>query len=198
MIPLTHPFAQQAIAWASATGEPPTLSPDRWCETKDILRARIDSLTIRLLHGHIEEDRVRLLDAVLSEIGSNSFDHNIGQWRDVPGVLFESMEMEDGTLCALADRGQGLRATLSRIRPDLQTDAEALRVAFTERISGRAPEQRGNGLKFVRSVLLEDGIDLWFGSGTAAYAVRSRAEEWPANDAQPLPGCCAIVLLRNL
>lgn len=198
VISLSHPLAQQAIAWTSATEEPPSPPSGQWCASADILHARIDSLTIRLLRQGIAEDRVRLFDAVLSEIGNNAFDHNIGQWRDTHGVLFDSGATDDGILCSLADRGQGLLATLSRIRPALASDAQALRVAFTERISGRAPEQRGNGLKFVRSVLLEDGIDLWFKSGDSAYAVRTGVEEWLPVDAQTILGCCAIVLLRNL
>jgi hypothetical protein len=32
-------------------------------------------------------DKLTLADAVLSEIGNNAFDHNVGNWRDVPGVL---------------------------------------------------------------------------------------------------------------
>ena len=161
-----------------------------------MLRARIDSLTIRLLRQGIAEDRVRLLDAVLSEIGSNSFDHNIGQWRDISGVLFEITETDEGILCVLADRGQGIRATLSRVRPGIMSDTEALRIAFTERLSGRAPEQRGNGLKFVRSVLLQDGIDLWYGSGTAVYAMETRQENW-MDIRPPILGCCAILLLKH-
>lgn len=183
------------MTWTSAIKESPALSPEQWCETRDMLRARIDSLTIRLLRQSIDEDRVRLLDAVLSEIGSNSFDHNIGQWRDVPGVFFDNTEIEGGILCVLADRGQGVFATLSRVLPDLKNDAEALRIAFTERLSGRAPEQRGNGLKFVRRVLLEDGIDLWYGSGSAAYSVFRREEEWSTADPSML-GCCAILALH--
>lgn len=195
MLPFLHPLSQQAIAWASATKEPSALPTNQWCDARDRLRARIDSLTIRLLRQKIAEDRVRLLDAVLSEIGSNSFDHNIGQWQETPGVFFDTEKTDDGILCVLADRGQGIRRTLSRVRSGLSSDADALRVAFTERLSGRAPEQRGNGLKFVRSVLLEDGIDLWYGSGTAVYAVQERREEWlPAN--APIVGCCAILLLN--
>jgi len=34
--------------------------------------------------------------------------------------------------------------------PELSTDEEAVRTAFTKVVSGRAPESRGNGLKFVR------------------------------------------------
>lgn len=195
MLLLSHPLSLQAVAWASATQEPSALTAHQWCDTRDTLRARIDSLTIRLLRQKIAEDRVQLLDAVLSEIGSNSFDHNIGQWRETPGVFFDTEETENGILCVLADRGQGILKTLSRVRPDLKSHPEALHVAFTERLSGRAPEQRGNGLKFVRTVLLQDGIDLWYGSGAAAYAVQEGTEEW-LRAVAPILGCCAILSLK--
>lgn len=192
---LSHPLSKQAIAWGGATSPLPVVSTEILCDTRDVLRARIDSLAVRLLRKNIGEGRVRLLDAVLSEIGSNSFDHNIGQWRDAPGVFFSSIGIDAGRLCILADRGQGVLTTLRRVRPELSAHAQALHLAFTERISGRAPEQRGNGLKFVRNVLLEDGIDLWYGSGNAAYAVQGGVEEWPTAD-PPMLGCCAILLLH--
>ncbi len=192
-----HSLSSEALTWASTLKAPDNSAANHYSESRDILRARIDSLTIRLLRNGVAEDRVRLLDAVLSEIGSNSFDHNIGQWRDASGVLFDSIETEGGLLCVLADRGQGILTTLGRVRPELTSDVEALRIAFTERISGRAPEQRGNGLKFVRAVLLQDGIDLWYGSGKAAYTVIERQESWSTTET-PIFGCCAILLLRNL
>ena len=52
----------------------------------------------------------------------------------------------------LADRGLGILETLKQVRPTLKTHIEAVNVAFTEILSGRAPEKRGNGLKFVREV----------------------------------------------
>ena len=42
-----------------------------------------------------------------------------------------------------------------------------MEVAFTEFISGRAPEKRGNGLKLVREVVLANPIDLFYTSGDA-------------------------------
>lgn len=86
---------------------------------------------------------------------------------------------------------KGIRTTLSRVRPDLTSDDAALKTAFTERISGRAPERRGNGLKFVRRVLLNDGLDLSFCSGTALYQVIAKQETWGASQ-ESVPGCCAI------
>ena len=42
-----------------------------------------------------------------------------------------------------------------------------MEVAFTEFISGRAPEKRGNGLKLVREVILANPINLFYTSGDA-------------------------------
>ena len=55
--------------------------------------------------------------------------------------------------------------TLQQVRPNLATDVEALNVAFTEIVSGRNPEKRGNGLKVVRSVVESNEISLLFRSG---------------------------------
>ncbi len=49
----------------------------------------------------------------------------------------------------MVDRGQGVLATLQQVVPQLTDAREGLRIAFTETITGRALEQRGNGLKFV-------------------------------------------------
>ena len=68
-------------------------------------------------------------------------------------------------MIVLADRGQGVRATLRRVRPELETDKEALYVAFTEIVSGRSPEKRGNGLKVVRRVAENGPIGLEYRSG---------------------------------
>ncbi|MDR2818292.1 MAG: hypothetical protein LBB37_02490 [Endomicrobium sp.] len=53
----------------------------------------------------------------------------------------------------LADRGQGIKETLSKVKNDIQSDEQAINIALTEVISGRSPEQRGNGLKFVSKVV---------------------------------------------
>ena len=97
------------------------------------------------------ENLFPLIGAVVGEIGNNSFDHNLGNWPDIPGIFFGYDTQK--RIIVLADRGRGILATLKRVRPTLTTHQEALRVAFTEIISGRAPEERGNGLKFVREVI---------------------------------------------
>lgn len=61
--------------------------------------------------------------------------------------------------------GSGLRETLSRAIPGLKSSREALDVAFFQIVSGRAPEHRGNGLKFVRrTVNASDSRGLFFQS----------------------------------
>lgn len=53
----------------------------------------------------------------------------------------------------LADRGQGIPRSLAAVAPYITDDQVAVETAFRETISGRAPERRGNGLKFVREVI---------------------------------------------
>lgn len=104
-----------------------------------------------------------LIIAIIGEIGNNSYDHNLGKWRDIPGVFFAYDFSHH--LIVLADRGQGIKKTIAQVKPEVKNDLEALRVAFTEMISGRAPEHRGNGLKFVAKVVKDYKFDLSFQSG---------------------------------
>ena len=89
----------------------------------------------------------------------------MGNWTDIPGVFF-SYDLKSRKI-VLADRGQGVLKTLQRVLPKLKTDSEALKVAFTRYISGRAPENRGNGLKFVKDIIFSYPIQLEFYSGDA-------------------------------
>jgi hypothetical protein len=141
-------------------------------------------------------DQSYLLHAIIGEIGNNAFDHNIGAWRDLPGILFAWQCTPDACVVAIADRGQGILQTLRQVRSELRSHEEALHVAFLERLSGRAPERRGNGLKFVRSILLEDGLDLEFQSGDAHYAVVKHQEQW-SNASKAVPGCIAVVSWKS-
>ncbi len=190
-----HPLARLASTWCFATT--PQLPPsDQYCETRDRMDRRVGVFREDLLKSGCEKNATLLLHSVLSEIGGNSFDHNLGQWRDIPGVFFANEIMQDRATIVLADRGQGIRTTLQRIRPDIADDLGALRIAFLERISGRAPEKRGNGLKFVRETVLSDGIDLYFQSGTARYAIIGKSEEWATSE-QSVYGCLAILTMHR-
>ena len=125
-------MAQQ---WASApVGYAP--HPDLYCQTRDVFQARLEKLQ-SVLRDKVSFSAMSLLSAVAGEIGNNSFDHNLGNWPDIPGIFF-SYDMRIRTV-VLADRGQGILATLKRVKPQLHTASEALNVAFTETISGRSP-----------------------------------------------------------
>ncbi|MFH1412434.1 MAG: MerR family transcriptional regulator [bacterium] len=123
------------------------------CPDKSIFKARLSKLEFQLSKdNYLATDyRFSLVTAIIGEIGNNSFDHNIGKWADTTGVFFGYNLSE--RIIILADRGQGILTTLKRVKTKLSTDKEAIQVAFTEYISGRAPENRGNGLKYVREIV---------------------------------------------
>lgn len=134
-----------------------------YCQNSGIFQARIkrmyDEIAVVPALAHLSS----LILAVAGEIGNNSFDHNIGNWPDVPGIFF-GYDISRREI-VLADRGIGVLASLKRVRPSLNTDEAALATAFMEILSGRAPEDRGNGLKFVKKVVTENPMGLVFQSG---------------------------------
>ncbi|MFH0912330.1 MAG: MerR family transcriptional regulator [Patescibacteria group bacterium] len=141
------------------------LSAQLYCQTQDIFSARLEKLRQELANVYQDSTIISMVPAIAGEIGNNSFDHNLGSWPDIPGVFFGHDASKKRVV--LADRGQGVLRTIRRVRPQVATDAEALRVAFTEMISGRAPEARGNGLKFVRNSVMKYPLSLIFQTGDA-------------------------------
>ncbi|PIY80383.1 MAG: hypothetical protein COY80_03260 [Candidatus Pacebacteria bacterium CG_4_10_14_0_8_um_filter_42_14] len=141
-----------------------SLDPQVYCETRDVFQARLETLQSEL-GKTFSLATMSLVTAVAGEIGNNSFDHNLGNWPDVMGIFFHYDEKNK--MIILADRGQGILLTLQRVKPELKNAEEALRVAFTESISGRPSEGRGNGLKFVRSVITKNPFSLDFQTGDA-------------------------------
>lgn len=158
----TSDLFRLASDWAFSGGDLPT---DFYCSNSAVFQARLIKMQDALQNSGKAKDYFPLVVAVCGEIGNNSFDHNLGSWPDVPGVFF-GYDLGKG-IVVLADRGLGVLQTLRRVRPELKNYQAALRVAFTETISSRAPEQRGNGLKFVRQVITDNPIDLFFQSGDA-------------------------------
>ena len=133
-----------------------------------------------------------LVTAIAGEIGNNSFDHNLGNWPDIPGVFF-SYTPRNKTV-VLADRGQGILTTLKRVRPELTRPDEALSLAFTETISGRYPETRGNGLKFVRSIIIDHPFTLYFQTGNVYIYLVQHDKNLPVQQAKTtIRGCLAII-----
>lgn len=176
--------------WASSeTGVTP--EQDVYCQTRDIFQARLERLQSSLQRA-APSSATSLLSAIAGEIGNNSFDHNLGNWPDIAGIYF-SYDLNNGVI-VLADRGQGILATLKRVKPVLDNDADALKVAFTETISGRLPEARGNGLKFVRDVIIGNPFTLDFETGNAHLLLEENDKGITiAATKKYIRGCFAII-----
>lgn len=175
--------------WA-IDGDKKYLKDEYYCPTRDVFQARLSGFLERLRKKLSDDNRAFLLTAIVGEIGNNSFDHNLGKWHDTPGVYFgwES----DNYLIILADRGQGVLTTIKKVRPRTDTNQEALQIAFTERLSGRSPERRGNGLKFVRQVAQTNNIEISFYSGNALCFINNK-EFIIKSTTKDIPGTLAII-----
>lgn len=121
--------------------------------SRDIFQARLTRMHEDFLRQYKNENETALLSAVVGEIGNNCFDHNLGQWKDIPGCWFQFASEKQHVFIVIADRGQGVLSSLKRVAPELKDDQMAVETAFEKRISGRSPEKRGNGLKFVRNAI---------------------------------------------
>jgi len=165
-----------------------------YCDNSALFQARLQKMQNLLAQSNNEEIKkiFPLIVAVAGEIGNNSFDHNLGQWPDIAGIFF-GYDLNKRQI-VLADRGQGILQTLKRIRPDLVDDKKALEVAFTEIISGREPEERGNGLKFVRNVVTKNLIGLFFQSGNAQLELKRDSSDLNLKQAlNYYRGCIALI-----
>ena len=178
--------------WIIAESDEADTVSDYYCETRDIFQARLDRMTDDLLaNNSIKEEKVYLISAVVGEIGNNSFDHNLGNWSDVMGTFFAYDFISSELKIVLADRGQGVLETLKKVKPELKNDSEALKTAFTERISGRAPEARGNGLKFSRESVEKENMKLVFTSGSARAELNKEMKIKQIDE--NVKGCLAIL-----
>lgn len=158
-----------AKQWILSTS-PMDLEKKYYCPDSYVFQSRLHRLESELMIQPGLEQNYSLITQIVGEIGNNAFDHNIGSWPDVRGLLF-AYDLKNKKI-ALADRGRGILETLKQAKPELGSDEEALLTAFTEKLSGRAPENRGNGLKLVKLVVTSRSEDipmkLYFQSGQAA------------------------------
>lgn len=179
------------LKWASGNTAVEPLT-DFYSPNSSIFQARLSKLESELIKSGILQDKFSLLTSITGEIGNNAYDHNLGNWLDIPGVFF--IYNINKRQLAIADRGQGVLATLRKARPDLKDDQAALRMAFTEIISGRAPESRGNGLKFVRKIVADNKYNLLFKSGRAELRINKKSQGLSIAKAKiPINGCLALI-----
>lgn len=163
-----------------------------YCANSAVFQAKISKMEYLLMEKPGFEKLYSLIVLVAGEIGDNSFAHNLGKWPDTPGIFF-GYDIQKGVI-VLADRGLGVLKTLRQVRPSLPNHVAAVEVAFTEFISGRAPEKRGNGLKSVREVVTAQPIDLFFASGDAEVRMQGSDKSFRVTRGQDMVrGCLAKI-----
>ena len=151
--------------------------------TRDIFTARLQSFIL--------ETTQYLEAAIIGEIGNNTFDHNFGFNASFPGGCYWNAKYGQ-KYSVLADYGRGLKQSLLQVLPSITSDRAAIETAFTKRISGRAPEQRGNGLKFVSEAIQQNRWHLYFQSGIGSCSIGKNGVAFFESSIQ-VPGCLAII-----
>lgn len=155
---------------------------DLFSKTRDVFQARLDT--------YVSRTNKYLESAIIGELGNNTFDHNLDyDSNHLRGAYFTYNE--DGTFIVLADFGEGVRKTISRVKT-VSDDLEALKLVFTEHISSRSLENRGNGLKFVSESIIEQGWNLFFQSGTAVCSIDKKEMSFYNSDIDII-GCLVII-----
>ena len=177
---------------------PTAIEPDSqfFCADSPTFQTRLSRLEMTMQKIPELEKDFSLISSVVGEIGNNSFDHNLGSWPDIRGIFF-AYDLNKKQI-VLADRGQGILTTLKRVRPALMNDSEALQTAFTEKVSGRAPENRGNGLKYVKKVIVDIkkniSLKLYFQSGNAFIILDNKTINLKIEQTNtPFRGCLALI-----
>jgi len=163
-----------------------------YCKNSDIFQARVSKMEILVNQRGKDKKLSPLLTSIAGEIGNNSFDHNLGQWPDIPGIFFGYNLSKKQII--LADRGVGILKTLKEVKPRLKNHKEALLTAFTEIISGRKPEARGNGLKYVRRIISKYPINLMFQTGNAKLILEEGNQDINIETiSASINGCLALI-----
>lgn len=188
---MNNKIKQLAYNWITADPDDVDIVSDYYCQTRDIFQARLEKMTIILSKNEKLDPDKALLSAIAGEIGNNSFDHNLGNWPDIMGIFFGYEILDNKCIIILADRGLGILKTLQRVKPELNNHKDALNMAFTQTISSRFPERRGNGLKFVKNSVENKKFNLIFTSGNAEININKIFEIKEV--AEDIKGCLAII-----
>jgi hypothetical protein len=166
-----------------------SLIPDQnfyYCQTRDQISARLAKWMTGFEAMGESSNNSAIITAIIGEIANNSFDHNLGQWKDTPGCVVNIEKKNQLLVITIVDRGQGIISSLSHIFDKSLSAKVILAKAFEERISGRAPEKRGNGLKFVLEHLKNTHNSLICCSQQQVYSLgepltKINLEEFPTN-----------------
>lgn len=182
-----------AKKWIFSKNKEPFLK-EFYFRYSDLFKFKIISLGDSLLKDGLPSIDISYLISIIGEIGSNSFDHNLGRW-DYPGIIMIYNPKKE---IILADKGVGLLNTLKNVKPELSNDAEAIKTAFTEIVSGRAPESRGNGLKYVKNIIENKlSADLYFYSGDSYAILKPFKKMVIKKHNGNYDGCMAIIKIKQ-
>lgn len=179
------------IGWKWASEVPTEPAKEFYCQTSDVFIARLKRLENDLKKVDDLGIHHSLLISMVGEIGDNSYAHNLGNWPDILGIFF-AYDLNK-KIIVLADRGRGILQTLKTVRPGLKSHQEALKVAFTEIISGRYPERRGNGLKSVAQNILTSDVRLTFKTGDAELNLKKGDQKLNIIECETFHGCFAVL-----
>jgi hypothetical protein len=144
---------------------------ENFCKTRADFNGRLASYEANL-KDVFSEDCLYLVTSSLGEIGNNCFDHNLGFWQSEAGCLF----IREKTFCIICDRGRGIKQSLSSVYTLTEEDTNYVNIAFSKVITGRAPEKRGNGLKFAKKNILSCGLGLLCLSEEAPFLIGKKLD----------------------
>ncbi|PIP28539.1 MAG: hypothetical protein COX29_00600 [Candidatus Moranbacteria bacterium CG23_combo_of_CG06-09_8_20_14_all_35_22] len=180
-----------AYEWITAEAGNVDVASDFYCATRDIFEARNDKMPDYLIEKGMDDGLAYMIYSMAGELGNNSFDHNLGNWPDIPGIFYAyNYDGEKGFLM-MADRGIGVWNSLKKAVPDLKSDCEALELAFTKKISSRILENRGNGLKFVKNNIFDKNLFMEFRTGNAKVSLNHEMKIIETDE--DIKGCLIIL-----
>ncbi|MEQ1664517.1 MAG: hypothetical protein ABL927_03985 [Bdellovibrionales bacterium] len=136
------------------TGEVEKLDQFVYSENRGQNLARLSGWYKFCTRNGLDEPALSRFIATIGEITNNCFDHNLGHWQDLPGCAVSWFSENGEITFGIADRGRGIVSSLRAAIGEELANSEILKLAFEKVISGRSPEKRGNGLKFVRAQIL--------------------------------------------
>ena len=156
---------------------------EHFSQTRDVFSARLQSFII--------QRKEYLEAAVIGEIGNNTFDHNFVFDINYPKGVYCNFCCNN-KFVVISDYGRGIRDSLLPVVHLISGDMEAVEIAFTRHISGRSPEQRGNGLKFVSETVRQKHWHLFFQSGNGTCSIDKNNILFNESNVS-LPGCLAVI-----
>ncbi len=155
------------------SGIPSRIVEQNFCKTRSDFNGRVASFE-SILKKRFSEDCLFLVSSSLGEIGNNCFDHNLGFWQGDTGCLF----VREKNYSLICDRGRGIAQSLSAVYSLAKNDKDYISIAFSKVITGRAPEKRGNGLKFVKKNILSCDLGLFCKSSDESFHLGKPLDEF--------------------